>query len=309
MKCLGRILEKIAYAVGITGLIGWLIISTPVISRYSSEQIIEKSVFEEYHGKRYVQCAVDTIQMQDNLAKNFQISGWAFIASSGINENRKFTILMNNEENCYELPVSTATRNDVVQAFPNAVKNPKVGYYFNGSTLMVENGIYDIYAYCWENDDIYGLQDIYYQFEKTDDSVKVRWWPSTELEELKNPSGMQLGRFSLDNIRLRNEAINLEGWCYFNGVNCDNQKVYVEFINDKGEVAQYTAKQVLRSDVSTYFDEPIYEESGFFASVPAEKFDNGTYTIKILLEYDGVIQESPSYRMIKNSNNILLEKD
>ena len=293
------------YVIGLLLLLLWLLFSTYAITKIVNGDSIKEVVFEDIRDSNEkdiiyfsTQGEVDFISYDGGMFDRLSITGWAFCETVEDNSHRKVSYLLNSENKCYELIPDIIQRTDIPISHPDQkVKSSYVGTLGKFSLLNIEDGIYDLYICCWENETNYGFSDMYYQLEKEGDTVQIYPWRGHRVENLVEVTQIEEPVGYLDGIDTEGEYIKIQDWEFVEGKNSDAQKVLIEFMDEMGMRMQYTTKSMKRKDVADAYNSELYLYSGILTRIPISYFTDGKYTVKILVENEGEVWQSQKYKM------------
>jgi hypothetical protein len=107
------------------------------------------------------------IKNQDILS-TVEFIGWAFIPSQQADENKAIKLVFVSEDNRYEVDTALQERFDILAILQeNKVPGYKHGFRAGFSPLEMKNGIYKLYLFCYENEEISGIVDTERMYLKT----------------------------------------------------------------------------------------------------------------------------------------------
>ena len=200
-------------------------------------------------------------------------------------------------------------RADVIESFESKIyPETLAGYSGDFTFINVNDGVYDMFLYCWENDDNYGLAYTGLQFIKQGNDMSCSKWQSSLLDINFDNFELEKNRCSLGSVTVNKENIEISGWVLVLDLNSDNQNVYIELQSEKGEIIYYSSKSMRRADVAKVFNNDLYINSGYKAVIPFENISDGTYTIRILLENESKVWASIQYKVVKTEEAVELIK-
>lgn len=233
-----------------------------------SEKYIQRN--EPFVGNTRVFLNIGSFETYDDLLESFYLGGWAFCETKSSNEGKTIDIILQNEQDIYSVHASAVTRRDVRGAFPGKdIPSGLNGIEIRASTLGVKDGIYDIYVYVRENDENCGLIDTGRKIIKTKERFEELI--SMPVGETFSAKVSPLVKYS-SNIKQKDGALTISGWCFVEGGDTYNQDVYILIQTDE-KILAYTARGTSRMDVSSHFGNENYMYSGFDAEIPYENVD------------------------------------
>jgi hypothetical protein len=96
----------------------------------------------------------------------------------------------------------------------------------------------------------------------------------------------------------------LSGWIYVNDQETRGQEVYVQFEKPDGTIVHYSTMPMERPDVGTTFKNPLYNNSGFSASIPLKDgLDINACTIRFVVSNRNGTYKSPIWKAGINVNS------
>ena len=160
--------KKISFIVGFILLSIWLISANFFIGNFfvPKENRITKSDLNYWLSKenREVTVLLNKGYETGKFFDTFILYGGAFCereeGTSG-NKARTIHVILSSDSNTYVSEAINVIRVDVFTKFKDSKKmyNGEVGFQAEFSTIAMKDGIYDLYIYVKENDDIYGINN------------------------------------------------------------------------------------------------------------------------------------------------------
>ena len=208
-------------------------------------------------------------------------------------------LVLVGERGSYELSLEIDRSEATATVVDNAIFSADV------SLLPLKNGIYSIYFCWWDTDDFYGLTDTNYQLRKTSSGIEIFFYPGQQIETLVKPTDETTFIGGIDYARSDGTLLQIMGWGVpIMGQTCDDQVTWVELTDSAGKCAQYTAREELRGDVGAYLGNDIYNESGFFTTIPMSDLADGEYTLRAIIQNGEVIRASIPYVLTKTGETV-----
>ena len=123
------------------------------------------------------------------------------------------------------------------------------------------------------------------------------------LVQMPLPAETNNMHYNLDRLITAKGALEIQGWAFINGYSADDDHVFVVLKSTK---ASYIF------DSSTVWDNPVTAQyggpnlnldwSGFTTTIPLRKIKNGTYTIGVCVNRDGIMALQYSDKILAKSN-------
>ena len=266
----------------------FLCFSNQIIANISGPHFEKWKENMEDLEKDYVMYDVNGSKVDtDPVLEQIHFSGWAFCPTKSDNSNKEIGILLSSKEESYfYLASPTINRFDLalwgIEPLPLGGLH---GFGMSVSTLLVSNGIYDVYIYCKENEENYGLEQTQYSLIKRGTEIQLSEWtsgvcPMIELSDLQYDAKLSI----VTNETAEDGTLKIGGWAFLPDLYSGDQRVIVCLEYEDGELSFFKTRRTRRQDVAVYFDNPLYSTSGFEARIPAEKLQEKPYDVIILLE-------------------------
>lgn len=296
--------QLLFYSAFIIILICWLIFSNTIIIGISGINEPREITFAE---KEYYNNVSNSFSLQfvGGLTEVFSFDGWAFIETHNDNSNR-YTSLILDGKKCYELRFENyISRTPLVNLFPEkSIPNDMVGFTDDFTAIPINDGVYDLYIYCWENETDYGLTFTEHQLQKMDGKIIMRRWCGEQVNKSGHFVESDSAKYCFDIVKIIGDILYVNGWAFIEEQNCDLQKVYIEIIDSQNNKLQYTTKMLNRHGVAEAFNNSLYENSGFMTGIPVDKLSDGQCTMRILLENNDVIYAFSEYKFVKTQSSV-----
>jgi len=292
----------------------WLICSNSVIVSISGAAKLKEVEFEKSLFKDDIYYAIDTIEILHNFPECLDISGFAFAETEVDNSNKSVSIFLKGKDICYQAECNLFPKNSIHKRFPhNHILGRTVGFMADISTLGMKDGVYDLYVYCKENEENYGIANADYgasnvglRIEKRGTTLSYYPWEAEQRSELLIPSQGETAVGAVDSASVEDDRLSVWGWAFAEGQDCAAQTVYLELTDEQGEVRQYTTKSAFRDGVVAEYKSTLYRNSGYRTSISLEDIADGTYTMRAILENGGKVWASQSYSLTKQGNTVQL---
>jgi hypothetical protein len=142
-----------------------ILLSFPSGTRYSLRKI-DINKYDDVSGK--FNSRIDSFHENQDIMFTVEFTGWAFIQTEKGNGNKSIKLIFSSEDNRYEVDTALQERFDLKKLFnENNIYGLKHGFTTKFSPLKMENDIYKLYIYCYENEEVTGLIDTGKLYKKT----------------------------------------------------------------------------------------------------------------------------------------------
>ncbi len=181
-----RKIKLFLYVMGMLLVLSWVSFSTGWFLKNRQMTAAEKTS-DNLEALNKNDVYYDIVFEPVGTLKQFKVmdyQGWVFTPTEGENANREVTLYFVRGWDRYKLTVvdpkqpreenSFIARPDVLMAFPDLpIPNDRVGIVGEFSAALMRDGAYDVYVYCKENEENYGLVKTQYRFEKKGDLINL----------------------------------------------------------------------------------------------------------------------------------------
>lgn len=300
-------------------LLFWLFSSNLIIANLSGATVPQKIYDTEQLIKDNVYYGIDTIQTINNLTEWMSVSGWAFVETKNEITNKQVSLVLKKENISYQADCNLFPRSGLREILSDSLKTDIqeniLGFSVDISTIMMEDGIYDLYIYCKENEENYGManadyggSDVGIQVEKRGSKLECYAWKSKSQNDLLQITQEELAVGAVDSAEIVDDRLNIWGWVFVQNKNCDSQNVYLELINDEGQICQYETKSAIRTAVVSEYHNEQYKNCGYRTSIPLGNLPDGQYKMRVLVENNEEIWTTEIYLLIINGSEVNLQK-
>lgn len=218
--------KKGIYLLGLVLLVIWMAISTPFIAYTNGGNKVKKISFDKIPQKDVVWWAISRVSEKGNLAQTYTIEGHAFIdrGSEEDNPDRKVSLVLRSESVCYEISTELFWANINYLFLQNPRGPGHWGYAVGFSTPNIENGTYDLFIRCSENDTIYGLADTGYQITKQNGRFIRHPARGTLLETQIAPTQDEPFSVAIDTAAITETGLTIKGWAVVPEQDCTDRR-------------------------------------------------------------------------------------
>jgi len=142
-----------------------IILSIPLKETYRLKEV-ESTKYDEY--KRDFEAKIESFYVKQDIFFTTEFSGYAFIPTNQASKDKTIKLIFVSNNKRYEVDTSIIERFNLRDLFhERSIVDINHGFITRFSPIKMENGIYKLYIYCYENDDIIGFMDTNRSFEKT----------------------------------------------------------------------------------------------------------------------------------------------
>jgi hypothetical protein len=218
------------------------------------------------------------------------IRGWVYIRNQESKGQEVIIQLGKPDNTLVHYSTTPMERLDVGKFYKNAFYNAS-GFF---ASIPLEDGL-DIDA-CAIRIVVKNKNGIFKSpAQKTGGSISSR----IEIAQLEPES--QAVNFIIDGYKtIKERTLNyhyLSGWIYINDQETRGQEIYVQLEKPNGTVVNYSTIQIERPDVGTGFKNPLYNASGFSASIPLKDgLVIDACTIRLVVKNKNGIYKSPEWK-------------
>lgn len=162
--------KVLIYCCGIIGFLIYLWAANDLVLMLTSENKVEKILFSELSSNTEVIANVGDCEYLGGLLEKNYFKGWAFGETEYDNSDKKISLIFKKQDSdeCYMVTTLPQTRPDVYGVYRDKknIYNDKNGLECQFSTIKIEDGIYDLYVYVYENEHSYGLYNTNTKYQK-----------------------------------------------------------------------------------------------------------------------------------------------
>lgn len=303
----------VLYIFGMVALVVWVLFSNEWITKAKGVTIAEEVEFDSNWENDGVYFLCDQIKPKGDILEQVGIRGWAFAETEQSNENRYVSIVLKGTDHCYcvrcEQPEEKGTydeiivREDVQEQYPDYhIPSANVGFTCDFSTLNVQDGEYELYLYCWENLDNYGVANTGWRLQKNGADITILSGGASEAKtvEPQEVTQSEICESVIAPVGVQDGLISITGWTFVKNMPSEAQNVYLEILKDSEDVSTvYETYEKTWAGVGRAFQDDRYNDSGFDVSISEQNVPDGTYTLRLLVENGGEVWASNYYEMIR----------
>jgi hypothetical protein len=140
-------------------------LAIPLKETYQLKEI-ELNKYDEF--AKDFDLKIESIYTKQDIFITTEISGYALIQPDQASPNKAIKLVFSSDDKRYEVDASIIDRFNLNSLYRDkGIVGINHGFITRFSPLNMENGIYKLYIYCYENDNIIGFMDTNRYFEKT----------------------------------------------------------------------------------------------------------------------------------------------
>jgi hypothetical protein len=246
----------------------------------SDEYSFYEADFLSYDSNSEVIFSLSNVTINRDLKETLSINGIAFCETDKDNSNKRIELILKSDNKAYAAKMPVQYRKDIYLKFSESSQLGGDYLYIacNLPTIGLDEGVYELYVYVWENDQNYGIKKTGLRFLKDRNGIKR--YISSEAKMLNIP--INDIRYNIDNVEKVDDGIQILGWAYIPGKDSKYQDVYIEVNGIQNKV--YKATSYYREDVGTFYEDPNLNSSGFICIVPQDAVKDNDFDFKIIID-------------------------
>lgn len=262
----------------------WALFSNLIIANVLGISL-QREDFETYKNSTTdVVVAIDSISIGEDIFQTCMLAGWAVGSSGTDNINRHTKYIFTSGANTYSVEAELNERPDIRSIFASTL--PENSTYDLGAIaaftpITMKDGVYDLYVYCQENTQDYGISYTGKRFLKAGKSFSEYIFQSEEIQSITAKE--LLTNSAVDDVQIADNMLEISGWGYIDNMDCMQQKVYVQLDNGTAQKT-YTTEKIDRPDVAKGFGNQQYTLSGYRTKISLEDLVAGTYQLGLLVK-------------------------
>ncbi len=140
-------------------------LAIPLKETYKLKEI-ELNKYDEFAKDFYLK--IESIYTKQDIFITTEISGYALIQPDQASPNKAIKLVFSSDDKRYEVDASIIDRFNLNSLYRDkGIVGINHGFITRFSPLKLENGVYKLYIYCYENENTIGFMDTNRYFEKT----------------------------------------------------------------------------------------------------------------------------------------------
>ena len=140
-------------------------LAIPLKETYQLKEI-ELNKYDEF--AKDFDLKIESIYTKQDIFITTEISGYALIQPDQASPNKAIKLVFSSDDKRYEVDASIIDRFNLNSLYRNkGIVGINHGFITRFSPLKMENGVYKLYIYCYENENTIGFMDTNRYFEKT----------------------------------------------------------------------------------------------------------------------------------------------
>ena len=265
-------MRKKKWMILITIIFFWMIFSTKIITQLANSgiEIKEVDILKDSTNSS-IYYWIDEATSSDDLLNTLSIYGWLVSQPDDELNQKEVAVIFKSDEKTYEIQADIFPENTVSTMLENKdlnISNENIRFGISFSTLMMENGIYQMCLQCKGNERTYGFVETNIFFEKSNSGIKECYVDS---EMVTAPSFADkensLGYGWIDNLKVQNDTLYLTGWGFLDGLDSSYQQAIISIKGPDGKEAYYRAYPYSRIDLIGYKGNLKSQNSGIDAVI------------------------------------------
>lgn len=277
--------RNVIYIVFVLGFLVYLVFANDVayFIASSSSDLAKGMSLESYETTVEGHCGVETSEYQGGMMEDFRIYGWAYgEVDFDTSLSKKTSILLVDDNNkTFVAPAVVAIRPDIYtqEVAYHSVPSTAVGFEAIFSTLLLPNGIYRLYLYVEETEELLSLIDTEVDYIKMGAEMHDHRMDSIQINQ---PIQEGEAKFALDQVEYQDGYLLVKGWGFFIEPDEASADIYIAIKNGKDEERVYHLDKFNREDIAQAFGE-LYLNSGFrsFLYLP-DSFNDDILSFKLM---------------------------
>lgn len=148
-----------------------LFLSTDIVLAIPQKEMyrLKRTDFSQYEKLiKTFDAHVDTFNEKQDILFTVEFTGYAFIPTTQESTNKAIKLVFLSEKNVYETDTKVLERFELRDLFKKKeILGRNHGFITRFSPLKMKNGIYNLFIYCYENEETVGVFDTKLRYEKT----------------------------------------------------------------------------------------------------------------------------------------------
>lgn len=285
-------------------IILWIVLFiflTPIVSTVSGINLKSSTVDLDLKGDQ-VHYFFNDLYVTESLIPEVVVRGWAFVETTLDNPDKSVKIVFSSPEKAYEIDMDLWDREDLEYEFEDiTIPENRNGFYARFSHLGMDNGLYYLYVYVYENEQDYGIVDTNRIFRKEHRSFY-------ELEPADAKAEPSL-KYYIDQIDVRRESVFIKGWTFVEGMDTEDNHVFIEVTAPDGGQSFYKTNKYNRKDVGAAHENELYNRSGFKTSIPFSAFEYGDNALAVIIDHAYRAKEEFVFSFLEKTESIKFDFD
>ena len=278
-----------------------LYVSTDIVL-YCSGLGIEELPAVEGEWNEQVFFDVFYITVKGGLSDTVDLTGYAYMETDEPNPDKKIDLMWVSDDHIYKIGTNISDhyglRADLVQ------RNIQGTHHMFSSVFshaQMEDGMYTLFIYCYENEGTSSYTCTPYPFKKKGRSfIPLSGYVGTQQgqQSILNASTDEPVYHSIEVCKKAEDLLQIRGWAAAIGYPSEESDILLALTDENGETVLYDTLQFLRHYLRTPLQDTIYDHSAFYTNIPLSDLEEGTYTLSILVQA-GTLRLAPlSHKVI-----------
>ena len=303
-------------------LIVWLNISNDTIAYLSGLDEVEEVEISLYERKDPIYWVIDSFEARGDMLESVNVRGWAFAETLDKNSDRYMELVFRGNPKSYCLTPSLpedlgayglyVIRDDVQEVYSDLnIPRDEVGFISTFTTIDMLDGIYDVYIYCSENNENYGIVDTGLVMNKKGAEISLTNWTARPMDDIVAANQKKEAVTHIDSIQRNEEQVSIWGWAIPDFKNADynifEQKIYLQITDESKKIYQYETKRLMRKDVAEAYGNPEMMDCGFNTVICLDDLPDGGGEVQLLIKNGADVWKSAIYTYEKAGNDISIK--
>lgn len=304
MNMNSKLTKIVKWSVAILILVLWLFKSNGIIASIfvdNEKRLNEVDIFQ-YSSVSRVYPYVSGQSDRGDYFDTYSITGAAFCESEASDYLREVELILKSEKGAYAIKAAPSDDTRFYEQFQDIkqIRGKGIGFRVNFSTINLPSGIYELYIYVRETEDIYGISNSGYKFIKDKDGF--RSFDYGQQIDLDSDCFIETDiPFAYDVVTNNEDGTTyIGGWQALEKSESSETSVYIAIETADGS-KYFEVEKAIRKDIMMAFGDN-HMMSGMHKSLDTISFKPGNYHTRVVVKYDG------KYYISSRSENVLIKK-
>ena len=294
----------VKWSVAILILVLWLFKSNGIIASVfvDNEKRLKEVDISQYSSVSRVYPYVSGQSDRGDYIDTYSITGAAFCETEATNYLREVELILKSEKGAYAIKAAPSEDISFYDQFQDIkqIRGNEIGFRVNFSTINLPSGIYELYIYVRETEDIYGIGNSGYKYIK--DKAGFRSFDYGQQIDLDSDCFIETDiPFAYDAVTNNEDGTTyIGGWQALKKSESSDTSVYIEIKTSDG-CRYFEVEKAIRKDIMVALGDN-YMMSGMHNSLDTRLFEPGNYRTRVVVRYGG------KYYISSRSESVLIQK-